>query len=221
MRPASKKDTARIPLEAAKPRMEKPVVGPGDSNVRAAVQPPAAKATRLGETAVVTVASPMASVAAAAEKRKTSRISLEAVLGDSAGEAEGGGPKTIKLKRPGESVTAKAGAPTTEDGAVGGPAAATGGSPTQKKTVIVRRQADSAAGRKLTFARPQGQGGEAASTGPGSILEMTPVAQVHWLFPALAVLAMVCSLTLVYMLSTQALESGGANLAWPGKISGN
>ena len=105
---------------------------------------------------------------------------MEAVLSDTANESEeGGGPKTIKLKRPSEVPTAKVSAPSAPAPSAAPEAeavTATGGSPTQKKTVIVKRPPATAAGRKLTFARPQEQDGEAstsAGTGPGPVLVLT------------------------------------------------
>jgi len=220
----SKKETARIPLAAAKPRVEAPAESAADSETAADAPLSAIKIAKPVDTVRVPII-PKPSDVVSAEKRKTSRISLEAVLSDSPSDADGEGLKTIRLKKPGEAsattVTAKP--------AVGGEDS----SATQRKTVVVKRSAEPAGSRKLTFARPAGAEGAAdaaAAAGAAAQPDFAGAAPApHVTFGVLAIVASLVMVVVIYMLCAQVLgpnssmtrysyAPGGPNLGWPGKI---
>lgn len=175
------------------------------------------KISKPGNTAQIT-GLPKPEDVAAAEKRKTSRISLDAALSDSAPEAEAS-TKTIRLKRPGEAPTVRAGAPSVaeSDGAA---------SQTQRKTVIVKRQLSTAAGRKLSVARASDEEVNAAfAANAAMVVEIRP----HGFFGFAAVAATLVLCVLIYVFAAQALGpnscmtqysiwTDGPNLSWPNKI---
>lgn len=161
-------------------------------------------------------------------KRKTSRISLEAVLPqlESAG-AEGGdsGPKTIRIKRPAisapsimPSLSEEAPAPVvspdvnlkSQTARVDLPPepAANDGQQTQKKTIKIRR-ADGggpevkAAPRSVSISRS-----EAASAVPVQV----QIAQPHWAFVLVAAAAVIVMCVMIYALLAQAVPSLGWSL---------
>lgn len=143
----------------------------------------------------------------AAGKSKTSRIPLESAMSvpqQGGGGADGGAPKTIKLKRPGEMSTIKvsvlgaAGAPTA------GPAeaASDNASITQKKTIRVKRPMAPAA------SVAEGEGAGDPSLGAPMVnAAFPPVAYVPerglgW-FIALAVACILVALGVAGVFSTQ------------------
>lgn len=211
--PTPKKDTSRIPLEAAKPRVEKAIPVAGME------APSTVKISKPGDTVQIT-GLPKPDDVEAAEKRKTSRISLDAVLNDSTREADTSGPKTIRLKRPGE-------APTVKAGAAGGDESEKGASQTQRKTIVVKRQQSTAAGQKISVARAGG--GKAAADGAPSDMPVMSVPAPHGIFGFFAVAATLVLGVVVYMFAAQAIGPNscmtqysvwteGPNLSWPGKI---
>ena len=181
-----------------------------------------------------------------AAKRKTSRISLDAVMGSEGdGGAKSSGPKTIKLKRPGE------GGPTRINtqaktvraipkagGAAASPAAApvtspdddAESTPTQKRTVVVKRTGVKTAGRKLSVARENdAEKGESNLSGPAPILEAR-VEEPSAFFAITGIAAFLVIGVTVYLMASQMIgpnNSGtqysawrnGPNLSWPGKLA--
>jgi hypothetical protein len=220
----SKKETARIPLAAAKPRVEAPAESAADGETAADAPLSAIKITKPVDTVRVPII-PKPSDVVSAEKRKTSRISLEAVLSDSPSDADGEGLKTIRLKKPGEATAAT----VTAKPAVGGEDS----SATQRKTVVVKRSAEPAGARKLTFARPAGAEGAAdaaAAAGAAAQPDFAGAAPApHVTFGVLAIVASLVMVVVIYMLCAQVLgpnssmtrysyAPGGPNLGWPGKM---
>lgn len=220
----SKKETARIPLAAAKPRAEAPAESAEAGEPAAASPLSAIKIAKPVDTVRVP-AIPKPSDVVSAEKRKTSRISLEAVLSDSPSEGDEG-LKTIRLKKPGEAATVTAAAAKPAgDGE--------DSSATQRKTVVMKRGAESASSRKLTFARPAGAEGAteaAAAGGAAAEPDFAGAAPApHVTFGILAIVASLVMAVVIYMLCAQVLgpnssmtqysySPGGPNLGWPGKI---
>ena len=109
-KPASKKETSRISLEAATSvpdleREQQPKL-PGTIRVKPKAAGPPAERPR-PET--LSQPSPLPPAGMLSDKRKTSRISLETALSREGGiaKAPAAGPKTIKLKRPSEAPTVK------------------------------------------------------------------------------------------------------------------
>jgi hypothetical protein len=189
---AAKRETSRIPLDAAKP----PAGGlePKTIRIKPAAVPGAIK-----------IGGPEGAEAGAS-KRSTSRISLESVLGAEAakaGAAEGGGPKTIRLKRPGEG--AKAG----EEEA--------GAAPTIKRTVRVKRTE----APRPTVARVAAEEAIEEFAAPADV--------VNPVFPVFAILSILVVGVLIYVLMAQAFGPDSSltqlsygwrdlDLSWPGKI---
>jgi len=109
-KPASKKETSRISLEAATSVLdlegEQQLKSPGTIPVKPKAAGPPAEMPR-PETLSQPPPAPSADMLS--DKRKTSRISLEAALAreGNIAEAPAAGPKTIKLKRPSEVPTVK------------------------------------------------------------------------------------------------------------------
>lgn len=229
IRPVSKKETSRIPLEAARPATRKDTGPIPDAPKTIKIKPTTAPG---GDDSPERVS---------AEKRKTSRISLEAVLGgegDSVIKIGETGPKTIRLKRPGDVSTPAGGAPKTIK--IARPAAAAGAtavadeegsegeegeSLTRRKTVRVKRAAPETGAEADAVARP--------STAPmprsvGGDFEMPD--KPNFVFPLFAGLGVVMSIIVIYLFCAQAfgpnvslttLSYGapGFDLGWPGKIT--
>lgn len=224
--PVSKKETSRIPLTAAKPR---PELEEDEEYTARTSAPSAVRVIKANEPApLATIPTP--SEVTSAEKRKTSRISLDAVMGDSKSDTDAdSGMKTIRLKRPGEASTIKVSpaAPKADD------AGAPGSAQTQRKTVVVKRTAESAGARKLSVARPAATAASAESPlggGPmGQFLVAAP--EPHWSFGVVAIAATLVACVCIYLFCSQAVGPnsaktlysywpGGPDLMWPGKVSG-
>jgi hypothetical protein len=175
------------------------------------------------------------------EKRLTSRISLEAVLmpeeaGAATPAAGDSGPKTIRLKRPGEGTTVKVISrpklsKPDDDGTSAAALSRTarleepaeeeegGETPTKRKTIRIKRPT---------------QTPSAAGTGVRSEVSREPMQFVvedepSWIFPFVTIAAVLVVCVVIYVLLAQAfgpnislteLSYGapGMNLAWPGKI---
>ncbi|MCE9616650.1 MAG: hypothetical protein K8T26_20440 [Lentisphaerae bacterium] len=224
---SSKKDTSKIPLDAAKPRLDK--VSPvATGEAPAGESPSTVRMSRPGDTAQIGGV-PNPSDSSSAEKRKTSRISLDSVLSESAG-GESSGPKTIRLKRPGEGPAARVGGASPEAGD-GDDRSEGGAAPTQRKTVVVKRTQESASARKLSVARPSGDeaapAGDKLTAGP-----ISPVNEPSGVFGAVAIAASLVLCVVIYLFASQAIGpnssmlqysswTGGPNLAWPGKTAWN
>jgi hypothetical protein len=220
--PTSKKETSRIPLDAARSRVDTPE--PGAAKPAGLTPVSTVRISKPGETAQIPH-TPMPVETSSAEKRKTSRISLEAVLGE-AGAEERAGPPTIRLKRPGEpsGPTAK-----TVKGAAAAGKEDSSQTPTQRKTVVIRRGAGGAGPRRLSVARAAATG-ETAGEAEAELFAAEP--QPHWIFGVLSIAAMLTIGVLIYVFCAEAIGPNssqmqyswwkeGPNLAWPGKISGN
>jgi len=180
-----------------------------------------------------------------AAKRKTSRIPLEEALtadkepDEAAEPADPARPKTIKIKRPGsETATVKAKKPAPADktateadnselsktSRLDIPPDATDATPTQKKTIRVKRPDGGAAAKPAATPHPA-KGvvppepmGPIRSDEPGTV----------WAILALAASLVMC--VLIYVLAAQAVGpnisltglsswTDGPNLSWPGKIA--
>ena len=224
-RPASKKETSRIPLEAA--------VAASDP------APSAPKTVRIKPAQTQPLAASDAAADGEDTKRKTSRISLEAALAaDQAGKGEA--PKTIKLKRPAEAATVKL-SPAPAAAATAGaavPAAQVpaaepeapamgktarldedlqgeedGATPTKRKTIRVKRPTQ----------RPGVKPSVSVARSPSSAAQpgmeaafAAPQASVGWLAPVLSIAAILVCCVLIYVLAAQAYP--GLGLSWPGAI---
>lgn len=233
---AAKKETSKIPLEAAKMPIggAAPLSGAGGPKTirikpsSAAVpgkiaKPPSAMAPA-GAPAAAPAGAPTVAATASAEasaiaKRTTSRISLDAVLGPEAAAEAVGGPKTIRLKRPGDSAAPK----LTPPGAAEGPVEQTM-TPTVKKTVRVKRPSEAEA--EAAAEAP------VVAQGPVHLSRLAPVEvndEPNFAFPVLALVAVLCLCVLIYMFLSQCIGpnfslsevSMGAHdmdLPWPGKL---
>ncbi len=258
--PEKKKETSKIPLAAA--RADAPTVRATPSadgpvkTIRIRPKSATAQTQKVAEPGVMADTPPVAQ----AEKKKTSRISLEAALAgdqDAADDAGAGAPrpKTIRLKRPSEAATVKvtpraaAPAATEEPPAKAAPAAkleetskldvppvASQTSPTQRKTIRVKRPTQSPS------LAPTGGGGRvpvSSSTARAPIAgapKGVPMAAMpvrpdspNVVFPIFAFVAMVVMMVTIYMFCAQAIGPNssytqysyadtGPNLGWPGKI---
>ncbi len=244
-KPIAKNETSKIPLEKA------------TSGITITNDTPHTKTIKIkpvsNASASVSVKSKTAMLGAAISpeaKSQTSKIALDTVLPDSspAPSVGNGGPKTIKLKRPGS---------TAAPAAVAQPAAAViakdvkkddlnktsridldsiegvepTATPTRRKTIKVKRPTTSSA-PSLNIARsePQTQvaGGSGIPVPPVPVLE-----EEEESFTAAgiaAILAFFVSCVLVYVLLAQATGPNesltklscfmpNAHLSWPGKIS--
>jgi hypothetical protein len=182
--------------------------------------------TSLGTPPVpLTPAAPPPSQAQA--KRQTSRISLqEALTPPAEGQAPAasaqplaetsapsGGPKTIRIKRPGDGAGA---APES----VAAPAtaaepAADSGPPTQRKTIKLRRPGSGADGETVHHAAvlPKSAADFAAAQAAG---EQEDTNEPGVWFGVLSIAATLVCATLVYLLCVQALPTLG--LTWPGQV---
>lgn len=222
---AKKRETSRISLEPLRP-------GPGvTASIRdpmAAMQPPSTiKISRPGQTAQINIGLPMADETEIIKKKTTSRISLESAIGPRTSEvAESGGPKTIRLKRPGESVAPRVAVATDaatirirrgEGGAArndvpdvstdGGEPAVDGASATQRRTVVLRRPTGAAGAEVAGGERRLTAGGSAVGQGP----RVTPVVvapyvdKVSWVYGLYASAATILGMVIIYMLFAQIL----------------
>jgi hypothetical protein len=227
---SQKKATSKIPLSEA-------VAGP-DSTVKTIRLQPAKPGT------ITPPATPPNSAAGTAEKRKTSRISLDAVLGSEGdAPADDQGPKTIRLKKPSELATVKVGQSAPATPVKGDTTAIAEGAAESKKNTqaipAVDEGDDSSATRRRTI-RVKRAGGagkvELGSEAPAAAasqpdLEESVEDRPHGVFIFSAVAAIVVGLVLVYVLTAQAfgpnvcltqLSYGtpSLDLAWPGKLVG-
>lgn len=213
----SKRETSRIPIEAiTAPAGPEAAGAPKTIRIKPATP---AGAARIGAPDVAAAAAPAPEAAdkSTVDKRTTSRISLEAVLGG-AGAAAGAdsGPRTIRLKRPGEAPALKA-----------SPAEGEGAPPTVRKTVRVKRTpVSTAAGSAGAVARPAGaeRAAEVAEMAAASepVGVVWPIAALLAVFVSIAVIWMLCGQTFGPDLSMTQLASGslrGLDLPWPGKIA--
>jgi hypothetical protein len=244
---AAKKETSRIPLEAAKlPSAPAPAAGAPAAGAPKTIRIKPVAAPVPGKTIKPEMAAPVETPPSAerlaAAKRSTSRISLDAVLGaEAAAPKPAEGPKTIRLKRPGEASGVKV-QPAAMPSAASAPQrpaepVAPAAPPvaaqeptvpaTVRKTVLVKRPG----------ARPAGEGeGTPATPLPDAALSMEEMGvagaadEPSWVFSVFAAAAVLVVCVLIYALAAQTfgpdrsltqLSAGvpDLNLSWPGKIS--
>jgi hypothetical protein len=232
---ASKKETSKIPLEAAKPAM-------------------GARAPTLATVKKETSPLEGASQEVLDAKRKTSRISLESVLAaDDAGKAESapGAPKTIKLKRPSEAVTVKAirkgpSAPVASEAMSKtapleeAAAPAEGEAQAGRKTVKVKKPT-------MKIRKPEDGVPAAAAAGAVGAAPATAayVDSAHWTFITFGILTFLVITVSIWMFTSQVIgpnycltqasyspqnkeltmagnpdlyRAGSTDLPWPGKL---
>ncbi|MFO7871911.1 MAG: hypothetical protein R6V03_10840 [Kiritimatiellia bacterium] len=248
---SAKKETSKIPLDIARAlNKQEPEAGEeakeqtaGEPKTvrlqpkaqqKAGAQPPSAQAQK----------APAAGGAGEEgdEKRKTSRISLDAVLSESDSKESGGGgsgPKTIKLKPPTEAGTVKVaqGKPSAPVPSAGqtkdqttqldeaAPPETEGQTPTKRKTIKVARGPGKKGAKGIKISRDQQQ--ESAAKAQQQV--QAPVEQPSVVFPVFAVAAVLVICVTIWMLAAQTfgpnisltqLSYGapGMDLPWPNKI---
>ncbi|MDP6630495.1 MAG: hypothetical protein QGH42_12485 [Kiritimatiellia bacterium] len=246
----TKRKTSRIPLEAAKaPDEDAKTEGVATLKPKTIKIKPSAPVPKMRSTQPLSITVPIteddsSKLATDAAKRKTSRIPLEEALtadkepDEPAEPADPARPKTIKIRRPGsETATVKAKKPSSaakakqaDDSEMSKtsrldlPPDAADATPTQKKTIRVKRPDGGGAAKPAAKSHPA-QGvvppepvGPIRSDEPGAV----------W-----AILAVAASLVigvLIYVLAAQAVGpnisltglsswTDGPNLSWPGKIA--
>ena len=242
---ASKKETSRIPLEIAMPT-DKGGIGffSGEPAKIPGIRPTAVPVTiKLGKPQTlssVPVSSQVAPVSSD-EKRETSRISLEAILGQEKNfEKSKHAPKTIRLKRPTEPSTVKVlqrpdiMKMVDETVAVQDPSKtsilneavvepAEGQTPTKRKTIRIRQPEKRPTVGSVTMARVKPEEGVVAAV-TGAVVD-----EPGLFFPLAVTAAILIVCVMIYVLMAQALGpntsltqlSYGApdlDFAWPGKI---
>ena len=225
-----KRATTQIALDAAKPKSIKAIPKPVTAGETAAV-PSIPKPEGMDEH----------------QKRSTSRISLESVLGEEEGGAAPGAPKTIRLKRPGaggapkvvtQAKTVKAVKRPAPDGqeaaaAVDTDAASEEKSQTRKKTVVVRKPQAGAA-KKLKISRPDAEAAAQADAPAAAAAIAAPIQrgadQPGVFFSIVAIAATLVALATIYMFTAQVIGPNysmteysyvkdGPDLVWPSKLS--
>lgn len=223
----SKKETSRIPLDMAAPT--KPGVSEGrpsaDGPKTIRIKPATAPAVKIGAGSI----RPPAAVAESQvdEKRKTSRISLEAAFATDESSKPGEGPKTIKLKRPTEAATIKVGprgAPVKAEDGTGDASALgktarldvppseedEGPTPTKRKTVKIKRPGAMDESREAPqLARV---GAEAPQRQPAESSEEA----TSWIFPVLSFVTIMVMAVLIYIIMATGLV---ADMGWIGKVT--
>lgn len=233
----SKKETSRIPLEMAKTPGQTTAAG-APKTIR--LKPAVAAAPRLNVPAPQATPQPQtppaaAPVAADAAKRKTSRISIEAVLGDQATTEADGTPKTIRLKRPNETATMRLSEP--EPVSAPAPAVAPGLSKTARLDIppaTEPAETDDASPTRRKTIKIKRAPGEAEASAPVLPLVVaqaaqfeTPVDRPHAAFIWLAAASLVAMLVALYVLAAHAFDNKLSNanylqpaslyLPWPGR----
>ena len=246
VRVAAKRETTKIPLDAARPDPKKGKTVVAKPVPAATVKAKLPKSKAVAANAVEASPEEAANQAtAAASKRTTSRISLEAVLGADT-EGEDGGPKTIRLKRPGATAGGKVVASSTVRTKPVGDTAKTvrasaqtsdgdgDASATQRKTVVVKKSgARRPGGRaKVSVARADGDGeatAAAVSASPASV-QKGP-SEPGWIFGVYTFAAVLMTCVLIYVITSQIVgpnaslteysySKTGPELPWPGKLAG-
>ncbi|MBL7114942.1 MAG: hypothetical protein ISS35_04185 [Kiritimatiellae bacterium] len=242
---ASKRETSRISLDE--------VMGEGPAGGERTIRLKPVGSVNPASTPVPNMVSQSAEPAQTTEaevsaaKRKTSRISLDSVLGG-APEASTEGPKTIRLKRPSEAATVKLGqsSPPPAKSAAPAPAATPAApaaaaqtgessvdpeiSPTRRKTIRVKRPSGGV--KMKSSATPVEGEASATSEGPSS----APVAQTvkedrpNWFFLVCEIAAVLVVCVAIYVFTSQTfgpnasmteLSYGAPEvfLSWPGRVS--
>ncbi|MBM4148442.1 MAG: hypothetical protein FJ224_05310 [Lentisphaerae bacterium] len=245
---AKKKETSRIPIPGASGAAEtgkrktsriQPVEAGGGAGSGVApktirIAPAAGVSTGTVRVQKPPVPPPGAGLPSE-EKRKTSRISLEsAVVGGAQVSSEG--PKTIRLKRPAAAdsrVSGTAGLSSAADvmnktAQLDVPAAPV--TPTQRKTIKVKRPVSRVGIRPVSSAVSQAGEGEAESVSIAGVNAPVPVSEERTspVFPVVAVFTLIAMVVLIYLQAAEAFGPDscltpysswreGPDLAWPGK----
>ena len=233
-----KSETSRIPLEMATAMTGAPAGKPSADLKTIKIKPSASGGSQT--TPIVMEPSPAGALSTKPEdKRKTSRISLESALAIE--ENKAGQPKTIRLKKPSEAATIKA-APALDTIKVAPKpglgqtarlddqaeeAGEDSSTPTRRKTIKVKRPTD-----RPSVAVPAASIA-GRTTGVGVTVEAADEdSGISWFSVVAliaAILTLVMSVIVIYMLSAQAfgpnpclteLASGAPtlDLGWTGKI---
>jgi hypothetical protein len=206
------------------PKLDLRKTGLAQPNVPAAAGIPSASAglTSKRETSRIPInlAAPEPPTVA---KRTTARISLDAVLGEGAPAVQSdGAPKTIRLKRPGETAGVRLGPAVGASDTEGA-----GSSPTVRKTVRLKRSPVAGGPQPVAVARASG-----TELAEDVAAMAAPAERVSFVFPLVAVAAVFAAVAVIWMLCAQVfgpdlsmtqLASGklrGLDLPWPGKIVG-
>ena len=229
-----KRETSKIPLDAAKP-------APGAAGP---------KTIRISPAKNAAVAQMAAADAEGSDddKRKTSRISLEAALAPDGDGAAAGAPKTIKIKKPSDSSTIKAAKGPSIKAAIDDLSKTArlddvtdddAGPVTRKKTIKVKRPTQRpGVQRTVKAVRPGTEGGaavepQAGEAGPvpaaPGLMSVQAEEKMNPFFPICAILAALIMIVTVYMFCAQAFGPNvsltqlsywpsGPDLAWPGKL---
>jgi hypothetical protein len=242
-RTAAKKETSKIPLDAAKPTILTEGAEDGQApktiRIKPTKAPSAIKPMAIKPMSVKPAATGVAVEKPSDEKSKTSRISLEAALSpeeDKTAGSDAAGPRTIRLKRPAEQATIRvAPAPSSSKLPIGKttqleavPDEEEGITPTRRKTIKVK---------KPTAAKGVKSGGvkvaKAAPAGAAAPVAFRPQVDkpnlfFHlWSIAAIIVLGVTIWMFLAQLygrdLSLTQLSYGlyeDLNLPWSGKIYG-
>lgn len=244
-RPASKSETAKIPLDVASSGISISNDTPQTKTIK--IKPVAVPGTiKMGATAPA-VATPQAVKAA---KSQTSKIPLDAVMPTGSADPDSG-PKTIRLKRPGATSTpvAMPAQPTVariakdvksdlsktsrldlDDAGIDAPT-----TPTRRKTIRVKRPT-SGTTPSLDISRskePASDGGALPTVGaPVPPMPIEEVEEKSLISGIASILALFVVCTLIYVLMAQVTGKNGSlselsyfmpevNLSWPGRIPAN
>lgn len=208
-----KRETSKIPLEMAKAVTpgQQPPEGPKTIRIKPAT---AVSTVRIGAAAPRPVMP-----GAVDEKRKTSRISLEAAFSTDAAKATNG-PKTIKLKRPTEAATIKvapkgeapkpaAGVPASDalnkTAQLDIPPEEEGATPTKRKTVRIKRPEGREHREAVSIARAEAE--------PSREEQTTAVSEdIGWLAPVFSIVTILIVAALIYFI----LAAGPLSRVWDG-----
>ncbi|MCK5850660.1 MAG: hypothetical protein KAH23_07060 [Kiritimatiellae bacterium] len=203
---AAKKETSRIPLDAATAASIPGAIVPTQApkTIRITPKPVASPSTiKLKPKSAI---HSVAAVGNATDKKKeTSRIPLDAALAPESKEATG--PRTIRLKRPGAGPQLKTAATRPKVGERTGLGATTRmedtaqmdieepATPTRRKTIRVKRPEQKDAPKAVSIAKPE-------NTAP--LVDTVVEDQPNWFFPFCAVLAIFVVIATIYVFCSQA-----------------
>jgi len=227
----AKKETSRIPLEEA-------TTEPSDGKGKPSATPKTIRIKPITKKKAAVAPPAAPEPASLDDKRKTSRISLDAVFSDTEkaeGEAPSERPKTIRLKRPTEAATIKIARRPTPPAAPS-PEAVTPSeaktvlsktsridnlpeaeeeiTPTRRKTIRVKRPTTSQPVKSLSIKRTDEETAEGLDFVPEEL--PPPPDEPNFLFPLFAVAAMLIVCVTIYVLCAQAFGPNASltQLSW-------
>ncbi len=228
---SAKKETSKIPLDQAKVASEANRTQgnrPKTIKISPGAKKPAAQAPVAGEQKEA----PQSGQTSQDEKRKTSRISLESALGMDQSPRMSGGPKTIKLKRPGAGSGKVSGGPTIkkvgmetqEEDEISKTAelkeepSGEEATPTRRKTIKVKRPGQKKTVRKAAQPARQGAAQPQASSpapGGGQVQVAAPAAQKEpgVFFSLTGIAAILVILVTIYVMAAQAFGPNKVSLS--------